>query len=117
MQDNLSLKKIKKGWHGTLRSYVIGLVVSLLFTVIAFSLVAFRVIDGDALKFSVIGLAILQAAAQLLFFLHLGRESQPRWETLVFFFMVMVVLIIVIGTLWIMYDLNNRVMSGMAHTM
>jgi len=106
MSDDLSLKEIQKEWHGTMKAYVIGFVVSILLTAASFFLVITRVLSGRALVFTIIGLALVQAIVQLLFFLHVGQEAKPRWETVVFYFMVMVLLIIAIGSLWIMIDLN-----------
>ena len=45
---------------------------------------------------------------RLYFFLHLGKETKPRWKLYVFGFMVSVVLIIVFGSIWIMNNLNYR---------
>jgi heme/copper-type cytochrome/quinol oxidase subunit 4 len=41
-------------------------------------------------------------------FLHLGNEAKPRLKLLVFGFMALVVMILVFGSLWIMYSLNYR---------
>jgi cytochrome o ubiquinol oxidase operon protein cyoD len=112
-EHELSLKEIKKEWHGSLRGYLIGFFVSILLTGISFFLVIEKVVTGPALVYIIVSLALLQAIVQLLFFLHVGQEAKPRWETIVFFFMVMVLLIIVLGSLWIMHDLNDRVMSNM----
>lgn len=114
MSEELSLEEIKKEWHGTLRSYVIGFTISLLLTGLSFFIVVSRVLSGLPLIYTLSGLALAQAICQLLLFLHVGQEAKPRWETVVFGFMVMVLLIIVIGSLWIMSDLNDRVMSNMA---
>jgi cytochrome o ubiquinol oxidase subunit IV len=113
MSSDLSLKEIKKEYHGTYRSYAIGFIVSILLTAASFSIVAAKILSGKALIYTIIGLALIQAIFQLLFFLHLGQEAKPRWETVVFYFMILVLLIVAIGTLWIIYDLNNRVMPGM----
>lgn len=113
MQDDLSLSEIKKEWHGSLRSYVIGFIASLVLTLISFGLVVTKAIPRNHLIYTLIGLAIVQAVVQLIFFLHVGKEPKPRWETLVCLFMALVVLIIAIGSLWIMHDLDYRVMSGM----
>lgn len=108
-----SLSEVQKQWHGSLKDYVIGFTLSLVLTAAAFYLVMVPRLTGGPLILTLVGLGLVQAIVQLRFFLHLGQEPKPRWETVVFFFMVSVLLIIVLGTLWIMYDLNNRVMGGM----
>ena len=113
MSSELSLQQIKKEWHGTLKAYAIGFIASLILTGLSFGLVITNAFSRPVLGYTIIGLAIIQAVIQLLFFLHVGQEAKPRWETLVFYFMVLVLVIIVIGSLWIMFDLNNRVMVGM----
>ena len=67
--------------------------------------------QNNALIYAIIVLALAQALVQLLFFLHVGQEAKPRWETRAFCFMVLILLIIVIGSLWVMHDLNDRMMS------
>ena len=108
-----SLDESKKEYHGTLTSYLIGLFASLIFTILSFYLVWARKLPQNALIYTIVGLALIQAAVQLRFFMHLGKEAKPRWESISFFFMVTCLLIIVLGSVWIMYDLNNRVMDGM----
>lgn len=116
MQHDLSLKEIKNEYHGTLKSYVIGFITSLVLTGISFSLVTYRLLSGYTLIYSLVALALTQAIFQLLFFLHLGREPKPKWETAIFFFMLLILFIIVLGSLWVMNDLNERMMPDM-HTM
>lgn len=113
MSSELSLIEIKKEWHGTLQAYVIGFISSLFLTIASFLLVITKVLTGRALVYTIVALALIQAIFQLLFFLHVGQEAKPRWETLVFYFMLLVLLIISVGSLWIMNDLNDRVMSHM----
>lgn len=113
MSADLSLKEIKKEWHGTLKSYLIGITASILLTAASFALVSMELLTGQTLIYTIAALAIVQAIFQLLFFLHVGKEDDPRWETLVFCFMVLILLIIAVGSLWIMNDLNERLMSDM----
>jgi cytochrome o ubiquinol oxidase operon protein cyoD len=115
MSHEETLKEAQKEWHGSKKAYVIGFSASLILTIIAFLLVYLNGLTGYPIILTLSGLALTQAIVQLLFFLHLGREAKPRWETMIFLFMVLVLLIIVLGTLWIMYDLNNRMMPGMSH--
>jgi cytochrome o ubiquinol oxidase operon protein cyoD len=116
MSHDLSLKEIKKEWHGTLKSYVIGFIASLLLTVLSFSLVITKLVSERTLVYTIIGLAIAQAIVQLLFFLHVGQEeAKPRWASIIFCFTVLILLIVVIGSLWVMHDLNSRMMGDMSH--
>ncbi|MBA3237943.1 MAG: cytochrome o ubiquinol oxidase subunit IV [Parachlamydiaceae bacterium] len=114
MNQDLSLQEVKKEWHGSLKSYVIGFIISLLLTSASFLIVVFKVLAGQTLIFALVFLALVQSICQLLFFLHLGQEAKPRWETMIFFFMFIILLIIVGGSLWIMQDLNDRVMMDMS---
>jgi len=101
-----------KEWHGSLRSYLIGLVVSLLLTITSFTLVAWRLLPMPTLVYTISGFAFIQAVVQLVYFLHLGGERKPRWHIGVFVSMLIILFIIVAGSLWIMFDLNERMMPA-----
>ncbi len=92
--------------EGNLRTYVIGFVSSLILTLIAFAFVMNQVMTGLGAVLVIMGLASLQLIVQLVFFLHLGRGSKPYWNLTAFAFMLVVVVILVFGSLWIMYNLN-----------
>lgn len=109
----LSLQEMQKEWHGTYKAYWIGFALSLILTSLSFGTVVFAQLSGDLLVYTLVALALAQAIVQLIFFLHVGQEAKPKWETIVFAFMVLVLLIIAVGSLWIMHDLNMRVMSDM----
>lgn len=113
MKKNQALINIQKKWQGSLSSYLFGFIISLLLTGAAYFLVITQFFTDTALVFTVIGLGILQAIAQLLFFLHIGKVTKPYWESIVFFSMILVLIIIVTGTLWVMFDLNSRMMPTM----
>lgn len=117
MEHELSLNQIKKEWHGTIKAYLTGLVICFLLTSASFYLAITKPITGLNLVLSILGLAVVQAMLQLRLFLHLGQEAKPRWETLVFAFMFLILVIVVIGTIWIMNDLNERVMMNMTEEM
>ncbi len=98
--------------HGTVRSYMIGFILSVVLTVQAYAITENHVLGGWALAFTLAVLAIIQLLVQLIFFLHLNRESRPRWNLQVLVFAVGVVVIIVFGSLWIM----NNLAYNHAHT-
>lgn len=92
---------------GNYVSYITGFILSLTLTLIAYILVTQKLYTSTTQIIGIIvGLAIIQLVVQLIFFLHLGRESKPRWNVAVFMFAGLVVLIIVFGSIWIMNNLN-----------
>jgi len=103
---------------GSVKTYLAGFLISLALTGTAFLLVKIHVdhqhtypSDGFMMV-SLVSLAVTQLFVQLVFFLHLGRESKPRWNAYALTFAVTVVVILVIGSLWIMSNLNYRMMSS-----
>jgi cytochrome o ubiquinol oxidase subunit IV len=97
--------------QGTLLSYTVGFLTSIILTVGVYQLVVNQVLAGWALILTILGLAVVQLVVQLLFFLHLGREAKPRWNFLVFGMMVIIVVIVAGGSLWIMKNLNYHSMT------
>ncbi len=89
-----------------MRRYTYGFVFSVFLTLEAFVFVHYQILAGTLLLVTILLLAILQLLVQLVFFLHLGDERRPRWNLLTFLFMVMIVGIVVLGTLWIMKSLD-----------
>lgn len=99
-------------YPGSIKSYTIGFVISIVLTLTAYIVVTNHWFSKQIIIYSIMGLAAVQLVVQLVFFLHLGRESKPRWNLAAFAFMLAVLLILVIGSLWIMNNLNyNMTMS------
>ncbi len=104
---------------GTLRTYTIGFVLSLVLTLAAPGLIwlhgaMHHAFPTHAMLVGLfVVLALLQLFVQLVFFLHLGREASPKWNLLAFSFAAVVVVIVVGGTLWIMHDLDHNMQMQM----
>lgn len=113
MTAPISLQSIKKKYHGTLISYLLGFLLSLFLTLVSFILVVTEAFPRQLLIYIIIALAITQAIIQFIYFFHIGQETKPRWEMWMFFSMLLILLIISLGTLWVMHDLNSRVMPHM----
>jgi len=90
-------------------SYIVGYVVSIATTLLAYFFVVNKVWPKEALIFVVMGIAVVQLLVQLVFFLHLGRGN--RWKVATFAFALLVVLIVVVGSLWIMHHLDYNMMN------
>ncbi len=90
-------------------SYIVGFVLSLATTLLAYFFVVNHVWPKETLIYIVMGIAVVQLVVQLVFFLHLGRGN--RWKLLTFWFAVLVVLVVVVGSLWIMNNLDYNMMQ------
>ena len=97
--------------QGTLRSYTIGFLLSIILTLIAYISVTSHSFGRDVVAAVIIGLAMIQLLVQLVFFLHLGVGRRTRDNLLTLLFMVLVVSILVFGSLWIMKNLNYNMPS------
>lgn len=92
--------------HGTTESYVVGFILSLLFTIIPYLLVTNKVQGGRILLVTILAVAVLQMIIQVVFFLHLGRERNPRWQLYFFVGTVVGILTVVGGSVFIMAHLH-----------
>ena len=96
--------------RGTHKLYGLGYLLSVVLTVAAYFIVTRQMMAGLAELFALVGLGVAQVIIQLLCFLHLGGESKPRWNLIVFLFMLLILFVVVIGSLWIMHNLDYRMM-------
>ena len=98
--------------HGSVREYVIGLMLSIVLTAIPFGLV----MSGAASETLSITLILLCAAAQvmvqLIFFLHMNASSEQAWNVNSGLFAVVLVAILIVGSIWIMQHLNHNMLLG-----
>lgn len=101
--------------HGSVKSYIVGFILSVILTVIPYYLVVNHVMDTHSLGLTVMGIAVLQLIVQVVYFLHLSLKGEEYSKTLSFIFTLVVVLILVIGTIWIMSNLYDNMMPGMPH--
>ena len=96
----------KEGDHGTTQSYIVGFLLSLVFTAIPYYMVVNKSASGSALLATILGIAVLQMVIQIVFFLHLGRGPKPLYNVAFFFATVGTILLVVVGSIWIMNHLN-----------
>jgi len=89
-------------------SYIVGFILSILTTLAAYLAVVKQVWPMETLVYIVMGIAVVQLAVQAVFFLHIGRGS--HWKVVTFAFAILVVLIVVVGSIWIMNNLDYNMM-------
>lgn len=90
--------------------YSIGFIGSLILTLSAYYLVTAQIFTGMTVAVIIIAMALVQCAVQLIFFLHLGQEGRPRWRLVTMLSMLAIFIVIIFGSIWVMYDLNGRMM-------
>lgn len=61
--------------HGSLKSYVIGFVLSIVLTIIPLVLVMNQMLEKTALVITILVMAILQFVVQLFFFMHIRERK------------------------------------------
>lgn len=92
--------------HSPLGSYIIGFILSLVFTAIPYYLVVNKTISGTALLITILGFAFLQMLVQIFFFLHLGRGPKPLYNVVFFVATIGLILVVVGGSIFIMNNLH-----------
>lgn len=97
--------------HGTISSYVIGFVLSLVFTLIPYFLVVNQLLNSMTLFVTILGFALLQLVVQVFFFLHLGRGPKPKWNLYFFIGTIGTILIVVAGSIIITNNLHYNMAS------
>ena len=97
--------------HGSRKSYLIGFALSVVLTAIPFWLVMAGVLaDVQATALLVIALAFVQIIVHTVFFLHVNARSEGGWTLMALMFTTVLVVIVISGSLWIMYHLNSNMM-------
>jgi cytochrome o ubiquinol oxidase operon protein cyoD len=91
-------------------AYVLGFVLSLVLTFGSYIAVTHHLFSRHVLLGTIVSLAVIQLVVQLVCFLHLGQEDKPKWRSISFLFMLLVIGIVVIGSLWIMHSLQYNMM-------
>ena len=94
-----------------IKGYLFGFIASVILTLGAYYTVVENFFSPRWILVTIVVLGFTQAVVQLTFFLYLGKEPKPRTNFHVFLLMLLILSIVVGGTLWIMYSLNDRTMT------
>jgi cytochrome o ubiquinol oxidase subunit IV len=98
------------GAHGTRKSYITGFMLAIALTVVPFGLVMTHSSVGTPLIIAVFALA--QIGVHIVYFLHVNRSEEQRWNLMALIFTAIVLCIILGGSLWIMHNLYMNMMPG-----
>jgi cytochrome o ubiquinol oxidase subunit IV len=99
------------GGHGSRKSYTIGFLLAIALTIVPFGLVMTHASIGTPVIIAVFALA--QIIVHIVYFLHVDRSEEQRWNLTALLFTAIVLCIILGGSLWIMHNLYINMMPGM----
>jgi cytochrome o ubiquinol oxidase subunit IV len=88
--------------HGSLKSYVIGFLLSIVLTIIPLVIVMNGLLSKTASTVLILGMAALQFVVQLVFFMHIRSEEKPRWNVMALLLGLVILITIIGGSIWIM---------------
>jgi cytochrome o ubiquinol oxidase subunit IV len=94
----------------TYLSYTAGLALAIVATIASFIVAQTNLLWGPGIPVGLIVLALAQIGVHLVFFLHLGSGSDSTNNILALAFGVLIVFLIIIGSVWIIANLNGNMM-------
>jgi cytochrome o ubiquinol oxidase operon protein cyoD len=59
-----------------------------------------------------VGTAVAQVLVQLVLFMHMNTKADEGWNFMSFVFTVAILVLVIGGSLWIMYHLHHNMMIG-----
>jgi cytochrome o ubiquinol oxidase operon protein cyoD len=88
--------------------YLIGLALATLITAVAFFIAGTSLVWHPSIPIALVVLAIAQIGVHLVFFLHITTGPDNFNNVLALAFGVLVVFLLIVGSLWIMVNLNQN---------
>jgi len=92
-----------------IRGYLIGLGLATLITVVAFFVSQTSLVWQPSIPVALLVLAIAQMGVHLVFFLHITTGPESFNNVLALAFGLLIVILLIVGSLWIMTHLNHNV--------
>ena len=100
-----------EGNHGSVKSYVIGFILSVILTVIPFGLVMYPTLPKMTTLAIVLLFAVIQVIVHLVYFLHLDRSPAQRNNVAALVFSALVIVLLVGLSPWIMFSIHTVMMA------
>jgi cytochrome o ubiquinol oxidase subunit IV len=93
-----------------LGAYLIGLGLAILLTIVSFFIARTTLVWGPSIPVALAVLAIAQMGVHLTFFLHITTGPDNINNVMALAFGVLIVLLVMVGSLWIMSHMNHNMM-------
>lgn len=93
-----------------LRGYVVGFVLAVGLTCVSFFIAQSTLVWTPSIPIALSVLAVAQMGVHLVFFLHITTGPDNVNNVLALAFGVLIVMLLVFGSLWVMYNLNHNML-------
>lgn len=104
------------GHHGSLKDYAIGFILSVILTAIPFWLVMTHQFEkSSTTAIVVLAFAAVQVLVHMVYFLHMNGKAEGGWSMLSTVFTVVLLVIVLAGSIWVMYHMNKNMMPSMGN--
>ncbi|WFU45709.1 cytochrome o ubiquinol oxidase subunit IV (plasmid) [Bradyrhizobium sp. CB82] len=110
--DASALPDVERGTSSGALVYNIGLALAVILTAMSFWVANTSLLWPPGVALGLIVLAIAQMGIHLVFFLHVTTGPDNTNNVMALAFGVLIVLLVVVGSLLIMADLNDNMMMG-----
>jgi cytochrome o ubiquinol oxidase subunit IV len=96
--------------HGSYKSYTIGFLLSVVLTAVPFWLVMAGPFSQATTAFAIMAFALVQVVVHMIYFLHMDTKSEGGWTIMALAFTIVITVIVLAGSLWVMYHMNANMM-------
>lgn len=103
--------------HGSTKSYLIGFALSVVLTLASFGVVMSGLVPHDLMMPGIIVFGVAQLVVQLVCFLHMGTSPSQRGNLAIMLFTLLILAIVVVGSLWVLHNMNVNMMYPTSHMM
>ena len=111
MSEHSNAPEDHSGYHASVNGYLTGFCLSVVLTAIPFWLVMGKILPTSGITALVIlGFAMVQIVVHMVYFLHMNTRVEGGWSMLALLFTAVLVLIMLSGSIWVMYHLNTNMM-------
>ncbi|HTH14464.1 MAG TPA: cytochrome o ubiquinol oxidase subunit IV [Spirochaetia bacterium] len=96
--------------HLSAGKYMVGFVLAVVLTLISFGLIVTGVQPTYVAVVGLILAAVVQILVHLHYFLHLDFSKEMQWNFISIAFTAIILFIFILGTVWVIFALNTRLM-------
>jgi cytochrome o ubiquinol oxidase operon protein cyoD len=101
----------EEDFHVSVKGYATGFILSVILTAIPFWLVMAKVLPSPKVTgFVILGFAAVQMVVHMVYFLHMNTKVEGGWSLLALLFTLALVVIMLAGSVWVMYHMNANMM-------